>query len=118
MQRSFWTAGAAALVVISSVACSAGGDKLVDGKLSMTGAVHKSQLADGTECWQFVSTSGKQYELQPAQAPKELLVDGQQTSIVAKPLSGGGSFCKVGTLISVVRDTATAAAPAPAPAKS
>jgi hypothetical protein len=112
MQRSFWTAGTAALVVISSVACSAGGDKLVDGKLSMTGAVHKSQLADGTECWQFVSASGKQYELQPAQAPKELLVDGQQTAIVAKP-RGGGSFCKVGEVIDVVRDTSAAA-----PAKS
>lgn len=108
MSRSFRTAGAAALVVMATVACSAGGDKLVDGKLSMTGAVHRVQSADGTECWQFVSASGKQYELQPAQAPKELLVDGQQTSIVAKP-RGGGSFCKVGEVIDVVRDTTAAA---------
>jgi hypothetical protein len=96
------------LAVVMSVAGCQNGDKtLANGDLGLTGTVHSVQATDGSQCWTLTSTSGKTYELQPAQAPQDLLVDGKQATITAKPRSGG-SFCKMGQIIDVVRDTAAA----------
>ncbi len=93
-------------IVALATACSSSGDKqLSNGRLGLKGTIHSVQASDGSQCWQLVSSSGKQYELQPAQAPASLLVDGAQADIVAKPRSGG-SFCKVGQIIDVLSDTA------------
>ena len=96
------------LVVVMSVAgCQKGDKTLANGDLGLTGTIHSVQATDGSQCWTLTSTSGKTYELQPAQAPQDLLVDGKETTITAKPRSGG-SFCKMGQIIDVVRDTAAA----------
>jgi hypothetical protein len=105
---AIWRIGSAVgtlVVVISVAGCSSGGDKhLPNGNLGLTGTVHEVQGSDGSQCWTLTSTSGKTYELQPAQAPQDLLVDGKQASITAHPRSGG-SFCKMGQIIDVLRDT-------------
>jgi hypothetical protein len=92
------------LVVVVAIGCSNGDKQLANGDLGLTGTIHSVQASDGSQCWTLTSTSGKTYELQPAQAPQELLVDGKQATITAKPRSGG-SFCKMGQIIDVVRDT-------------
>lgn len=103
MQRVLrFTPVVAAAVVTVAAACSSGDTADSKGQLTMKGTVHSSQSADGTQCWKFQSAKGKDYELQPAQAPADLLVDGQTMTIVAKPRTGGGSFCKVGTIVDVV----------------
>jgi hypothetical protein len=105
---AIWRMGSAVgtlVVVISVAGCKSGGDKqLANGELGLSGTIHSVQATDGSQCWTLTSTSGKTYELQPAQAPQDLLVDGKQASITAKPRSGG-SFCKMGQIIDVVRDT-------------
>ena len=96
------------VVVISAAGCKQGDKTLANGDLGLTGTVHSVQATDGSQCWTLTSTAtGKTYELQPAQAPQDLLVDGKEASITAKPRSGG-SFCKMGQIIDVVRDTAAA----------
>lgn len=104
-----WRVGSAVgtlVVVITVAGCSSSGDKtLANGNLGITGTVHSVQGSDGSQCWTLQSTSGKTYELQPAQAPQDLLVDGKQASITAKPRPNGGGFCKMGTIIDVLRDT-------------
>ncbi len=95
------------VVMISMAGCQKGDKTLANGDLGLTGTIHSVQATDGSQCWTLTSTSGKTYELQPAQAPQELLVDGKQATITAKPRSGG-SFCKMGQIIDVVRDTAAA----------
>jgi hypothetical protein len=92
------------VVAVSLAACSNGDKQLANGNLGLTGTIHSVQASDGSQCWTLTSTSGKTYELQPAQAPQDLLVDGKQATITAKPRSGG-SFCKMGQIIDVVRDT-------------
>lgn len=104
-----WMVAAAAAGV--AIGCNMGDKTDAQGRLTMDGTVHAVQGTDGTQCWQFVSAKGKDYELQPAQVPVDLLVDGQSVKIVAKPRASGGSFCKVGTIIDVVSET-------PGPAKS
>jgi hypothetical protein len=107
---AIWRIGSAVgtlMVVVSVVGCQNGDKTLANGDLGLTGTVHSVQSSDGSQCWTLTSTSGKTYELQPAQAPQELLVDGKEASITAKPRSGG-SFCKMGQIIDVVRDTAAA----------
>lgn len=100
--------GVGTLVVVIAVAgCQKGDKTLANGDLGLTGTIHSVQATDGSQCWTLTSTSGKTYELQPAQAPQDLLVDGKQATITAKPRSGG-SFCKMGQIIDVVRDTAAA----------
>jgi len=74
----------------------------------MKGTVHSITQTDGTQCWQFTSAHGNKYELQPAQVPRDLLVDGQEATIVAKTRQGG-SFCNVGTIVDVVSETQGAA---------
>jgi hypothetical protein len=106
MRNRVASAAAALGAVVVMHGCQSG-DRVVNGQMSMKGAVKQVQGSDSTPCWTFVSTSGKTYELQPGQAPHELLVDGQQAAIVAKPLTGGGSFCKVGQIISVISDSIT-----------
>ena len=104
---AIWRVGSAVgtLVVEMSVAgCQQGDKKLSNGDLGLTGTIHSVQASDGSQCWTLTSSSGKTYELQPAQAPQDLLVDGKQATITAKPRSGG-SFCKMGQIIDVVRDT-------------
>jgi hypothetical protein len=93
------------VVVMSMVGCSNGDKQLPNGNLGLTGTVHSVQGSDGSQCWTMTSASGKTYELEPAQAPQDLLVDGKQASITAHPRSGG-SFCKLGQIIDVLRDTA------------
>jgi hypothetical protein len=92
---------AAAVVTLAAAACSSGDVADSKGQLTMKGTVHSSQSADGTQCWKFQSAKGKDYELQPAQAPAEILIDGQAVTIVAKTRTGG-SFCNVGTIVDVV----------------
>ena len=105
---AIWRVGSAVgtLVVVSVVGCSNGDKHLANGDLGLTGTIHSKQASDGSQCWTLTSTSGKTYELQPAQAPQDLLVDGKQTTITAKPREGG-SFCKMGQIIDVLRDTAS-----------
>jgi hypothetical protein len=94
---------AAVTAVAVMVGCSGGGDTPdAQGRVTMQGTVHSIQASDGTQCWQFVSAKGKNYELQPAQVPSDLLVDGISATVVAKPRSSGGSFCKVGEIVDVV----------------
>jgi hypothetical protein len=106
--NSIWPKGSVVgtLVVVMTVAgCSTGGDKqLANGNLGISGTIHSVQASDGSQCWTLQSTSGKTYELQPAQAPTDLLVDGKQATVTAKPRSGG-SFCKMGQIIDVLRDS-------------
>jgi hypothetical protein len=108
---AIWRFGSAVgtlVVVISVAGCSSGGDKqLANGNLGLTGTVHSVQATDGSQCWTLTSTSGKTYELEPAQAPQDLLVDGKQATITAHPRDGG-SFCKLGQIIDVLRDTSAA----------
>lgn len=107
---AIWRVGSAVgtlVVVISVAGCQKGDKTLANGDLGLTGTIHSVQATDGSQCWTLTSTSGKTYELQPAQAPQDLLVDGKQATITAKPRSGG-SFCKMGQIIDVVRDTAAA----------
>ncbi|HTD59777.1 MAG TPA: hypothetical protein VK679_03940 [Gemmatimonadaceae bacterium] len=104
---TIWRVGNAVgtlVVVVSIAGCSNGDKQLANGDLGLTGTIHSVQASDGSTCWTLTSTSGKTYELQPAQAPQDLLVDGKQATITAKPRSGG-SFCKMGQIIDVVRDT-------------
>lgn len=106
---AIWRIGTAVgtlVVVISVAGCSSGGDKqLANGNLGISGTVHEVQGSDGSQCWTLQSTSGKTYELQPAQVPQDMLVDGKQETVTAKPRAGG-SFCKMGQIIDVLRDTA------------
>jgi hypothetical protein len=95
----------ASLVTLAVAGCSNADKPDAKGQITVKGTVHQSQSADGSECWKFSSAKGKDYELQPAQVPKDLLVDGAQATIVAKPREHGGSFCKVGTIVDVVSVT-------------
>lgn len=107
---AIWRVGSAVgtlVVVIAATGCQKGDKTLANGDLGLTGTIHSVQATDGSQCWTLTSTSGKTYELQPAQAPQDLLVDGKEATITAKPRSGG-SFCKMGQIIDVVRDTAAA----------
>lgn len=105
---AIWRVGSAVgtlVVAISIVGCQSGDKTLPNGNLGLTGTIHSKQASDGSQCWTLTSTSGKTYELQPAQAPQDLLVDGKEATITAKPREGG-SFCKMGQIIDVLRDTA------------
>lgn len=99
----------AACLALAVAGCNSDDKPDAKGQLTMQGTVHASQAADGTPCWEFQSAKGKAYELEPAQAPHELLVDGTQATIVAKPRTGF-SYCKVGTIVDVVTINPTAAA--------
>jgi len=91
----------AALLTLAVAGCNNDDKPDAKGQITMQGTVHAVQATDGTQCWKFQSAKGKDYELQPAQAPSELLVDGASATIIAKPRTGG-SFCKVGTIVDVV----------------
>jgi len=99
----------AALLALTVAGCNTDDKPDAKGQLTMQGTVHATQAADGTPCWSFQSAKGKAYELEPAQAPQELLIDGAQATIVAKPRTGF-SYCKVGTIVDVVGLNPTAAA--------
>ncbi len=88
------------LVALAAAAC-AGEEKGPNGELRLRGTVHRIESAQGGTCWQVETRQGK-YELQPAQVPQALLVDGATAVITAKPRSGG-SFCKVGDIVDVVK---------------
>lgn len=90
-----------AVLAFAAAGCSRGNVPDSKGQITMKGTVHEVTQTDGTQCWQFQSAKGKNYELQPAQVPHEILVDGQQVTIVVKTRTGG-SFCKVGTIVNVV----------------
>jgi hypothetical protein len=98
----------AACLTLAVAGCNNDDKPDAKGQLTMQGTVHATQAADGTPCWEFQSAKGKAYELQPAQVPAELLVDGAQATIVAKPRTGF-SYCKVGTIVDVVTLNPTAA---------
>jgi len=70
--------------------------------------------ADSATCWKFTSSKGKDYELQPAQVPSDLLVDNANAKLILKPLTGGGgSFCKLGPVVTVDSvDSVSTGAPA------
>jgi hypothetical protein len=89
------------LALLAMAACR-GEEKGPNGEIKLRGTVHMVQSQDGGTCWKFSSQKGKDYELQPAQVPKEVLVDGAQAVLEAKE-RGGGSFCKLGPVIDVVK---------------
>jgi hypothetical protein len=92
---------AATLAVVAVAAC-ARDERGPNGELVLRGTVHKVETEDGGTCWQLEAGRGKQYELQPAQVSPSLLVNGARAVLLAKPRSGG-SFCKVGDIVDVVR---------------
>ena len=89
------------LALLAMAACK-GEEKGPHGEIKLRGTVHMVQSPDGGTCWKFSSQKGKDYELQPAQVPREVLVDGANVVIQAKE-RGGGSFCKLGPVIDVVK---------------
>ncbi|HEX6533947.1 MAG TPA: hypothetical protein VF041_05075 [Gemmatimonadaceae bacterium] len=94
-----------ALIVVLTVAAAAactGEEKGPNGTLKLHGTVHMVQSKDGGTCWKLESTKGKSYELQPAQVPHDILVDGARVSLLAKPRKGG-SFCNVGEIVDVTQ---------------
>lgn len=117
MARRTLMGGVVALVVVAA-ACSTGEEKGPNGELKLHGTVHMVQTDSGGTCWKFESSKGHSYELQPGQAPHDLLVDGASAVLLAKPRSGG-SFCKVGQLVDIVKaDSISGAAAAATPAAS
>jgi len=106
---------AVTLVLLGLAACSSGEEKgPKPGELIVHGTVHMVTTADSSTCWKFTSTKGKDYELQPAQVPNDLLVDNASAKLIIKPLAGGGgSFCKLGPVVTVDSvDSVSAGAPA------
>jgi hypothetical protein len=91
----------ASILAFAATGCSRGDVADSTGRITMKGTVHETTQGDGTPCWQFQSAKGNSYELEPAQVPHELLVDGAQATIVAKTRTGF-SYCKVGTIVDVV----------------
>lgn len=98
-----------ALALVGITACAGEEQGPNKGELKLHGTVHMVQASDGSTCWRFDSKKGKSYELQPAQVPRELLVDGATAVLIAKPRTGG-SFCKVGTIVDVVKSDSISAA--------
>jgi hypothetical protein len=101
--RRVWQLVAAGVTALAfaAVGCSRGDVPDSTGRITMKGTVHQTTKEDGTPCWQFQSAKGNRYELEPAQVPHELLVDGEQATIVAKTRTGF-SYCQVGTIVDVV----------------
>lgn len=107
---------AVTLVLFALAACSSGEEKgPKPGELIVHGTVHMVTAADSSTCWKFTSTKGKDYELQPAQVPNDLLVDNASAKLIITPLAGGGgTFCKLGPVVTVDSvDSVSAGAPAP-----
>jgi len=106
---------AVTLVLLGLAACSSGEEKgPKEGELIVRGTVHMVTGADSSTCWKFTSTKGKDYELQPAQVPNDLLTDNANAKLIITPLQNGGSFCKVGPVVTVDSvDSLTTGAPAP-----
>lgn len=108
---------AVTLVLVALAACNSGEEKgPKPDELIVRGTVHMVTVvtgADSSTCWKFSSTKGTDYELQPAQVPNDLLVDNATAKLIIKPLQGGGSFCKLGPVVTVDSvDSVTAGAPA------
>lgn len=103
MQRAWrvFPVGVVAAWALVAAGCSNSERPDAQGQITMQGTVHQTTESDGTPCWQFTSAKGNNYELQPAQVPHDLLVDGEHATIVVKTRSGF-SYCKVGTLVDVV----------------
>lgn len=93
--------GVVALVLVAA-ACASGEEKGPNGELKLHGTVHMVQTDSGGTCWKFESSKGNAYELQQGQAPHDLLVDGASAVLLVKPRVGG-SYCKVGQLVDVVK---------------
>jgi hypothetical protein len=72
------------------------------GELKVTGTVRSVQSEEGGTCWMVEADGGAKYELQPAQVPRNLLVDGTQATMLVKPRTGF-SYCKVGDLVDVMQ---------------
>ncbi|MBX6333223.1 MAG: hypothetical protein IRY91_15365 [Gemmatimonadaceae bacterium] len=106
--RRFYGIGTIALVVLALGACGREEKGPNPGELKLRGTVHMVQSPDGGTCWKLQSTKGHDYELQPAQVPHDLLVDGATAIVIAKPRAGG-SFCKVGQIVDVVQVDSIAA---------
>lgn len=94
---------AVTLVLVALAACNSGEEKgPKPGELIVRGTVQMVTGADSSTCWKFTSTKGKIYELQPAQVPNDLLVDNANAKLIIKPIvGGGGSFCKLGPVVTV-----------------
>ncbi len=105
---------AVTVVLLALAACNSGEEKgPKPDELIVRGTVHMVTGADSSTCWKFSSTKGKDYELQPAQVPNDLLVDNATAKLIIKPLAGGGSFCKLGPVVTVDSvDSVSAGAPA------
>lgn len=101
MQRMRWCS-TVAVVLLLGAACKGQEEKAANGDLKLNGTVHMVQAQDGSTCWKLESSKGKTYELQPAQAPHDMLVDGAHAYLLAKAREGG-SFCNVGQIIDVMQ---------------
>ncbi len=99
--RQLRTASVFAFALCAVVACERE-QRGPNGELVLHGTVHMVSSDSGGTCWKFESKQGKSYELQPAQVPHELLVDGATAVVMAKPREGG-SFCNVGQIVDVVK---------------
>ncbi|HEX8716660.1 MAG TPA: hypothetical protein VF722_06730 [Gemmatimonadaceae bacterium] len=115
MVRRTLSGGSIGLLILAVAACKSGEQKAANGDLMLHGTVHMVQSDSGGTCWKFQSTKGNSYELQPAQVPSTLLVDGATAVLEAKPRSGG-SFCNVGQIIDVVKADSITAGAAPSTA--
>ena len=71
------------------------------GELHLSGTVRFLRIEAG--CWQLAASSGRNYELQPEQAPASVLRDGARVSVVGQPAEGSSSGCQVGMPIDVRR---------------
>jgi len=105
---------AVTLVLLGLAACSSGEEKgPKPGELIVHGTVHMVTTADSATCWKFTSSKGDGKERQAAQVPSDLLVDNANAKLILKPLAGGGSFCKLGPVVTVDSvDSVSAGAPA------
>lgn len=100
--------------LVLATSCKGGDKKLANGDLMVTGTVHMVQSQQGGTCWRLTSNNGgANYELQPAQVPPDLLTDNAKATVEVNPI-GGGSFCKVGKVVTVVKVDSLAAPTAPA----
>ena len=71
------------------------------GELHISGTVHFLRVENG--CWQLEAESGRDYELQPEQAPASLLRDGARVNVVGQPSEGSETGCRVGMPLDVRR---------------
>jgi len=87
--------------VLGALAGCQGEERGPGGELRVQGTVRSVQSQEGGTCW-VLESDGKKYELIPAQAPRDLLVEGAEATVQVKPRKGF-SYCRAGDLVDVIR---------------